>query len=63
MCGKKIVEAGTPKLVRANKGTIFIQGEALLNTKMNIIAKAVIPYGDGKDSEIIYNYISNIFHN
>ena len=59
------IEAGTAKLVGTDKGTIIFQVETLLKDKKKYdkMSKAVNPYGDGKASEIIYNYISKIFHN
>ena len=59
------VDAGTAKLVGTDKQTIIFQVESLLKDKKEYdkMVKAVNPYGDGKASEIIYNYISNIFHN
>ena len=59
------VDAGTAKLVDTNTTEIFSSVESLLNNQVEYdkMAKAVSPYGDGKASEIIYNYIFNIFYN
>ena len=62
MCGKKIsegVDAGTAKLVGTDKETIIFQVETLLKDKKEYdkMAKAVNPYGDGKASEKIYDFI------
>ena len=59
------IKAGTSKLVGTDKTQIKIQVEKLLNNQneYNKMAKAVSPYGNGKASEIIYNYIFNLFNN
>ena len=59
------IEAGTAKLVGTDSEKIISEVQLLLNNrkKYERMAKAVNPYGDGKASEIIYYYISNIFHN
>ena len=59
------VAAGTARLVGTNTREIKSSVELLLNNQSEYdkMAKAVNPYGDGKASEIIYNYISKIFHN
>lgn len=53
------VEAGTARLVGTDENSIIHQVEILLKEKKEYekMAKAVNPYGDGRSSEIIYNYI------
>jgi UDP-N-acetylglucosamine 2-epimerase (non-hydrolysing) len=52
------IEAGTAMLVGTNTREIKSSVELLLNNQSEYdkMAKAVNPYGDGKASEIIYNY-------
>jgi len=53
------VDAGTARLVGTDLQKIIFQVEYLLNHKNEYykMAKAVNPYGDGKASQKIYNYI------
>jgi len=55
------VHAGTARLVGTDLETIISQAELLLNQKAeyNKMAKAVNPYGDGKASNHIFDFISN----
>jgi UDP-N-acetylglucosamine 2-epimerase (non-hydrolysing) len=56
------VDTGTAKLVGTDSKTIISVVELLLNnqSKYDKMAKAVSPYGDGKASQKIYNYINTI---
>ena len=53
------IEAGTAKLVGTDQKEIISAVELLLHnkTEYNKMAKAVNPYGDGKASQIIYDFI------
>jgi len=53
------IDAGTARLVGTDSKIIISQVERLLNKKTvyNKMAKAVNPYGDGKASQKIYNFI------
>ena len=55
------VHAGTARLVGTDSETIISQVELLLNEQdeYNKMAKAVNPYGDGKASNHVFDFISN----
>ena len=55
------VHAGTARLVGTDSETIISQVDLLLNeqAEYNKMAKAVNPYGDGKASNSIFDFISN----
>ena len=55
------VEAGTSKLVGTDPNTIISTVKSLLNDKLNYdkMACPVNPYGDGKASQYIYDFIKN----
>ena len=55
------IDAGTARLVGTNSETIIAQVESLLNNGLEYdkMAKAVNPYGDGKASNHIFDFISN----
>jgi UDP-N-acetylglucosamine 2-epimerase (non-hydrolysing) len=55
------VHAGTARLVGTDSETIISQVGLLLNEQdvYNKMAKAVNPYGDGKASNHVFNFISN----
>jgi len=61
---QEAITAGTVKKVGVNRNEIFKQADLLLNNneKYNKMSKAVNPYGDGKASKRITDYILNKYN-